>query len=104
VPRITGIRIDDWISRFVSHIVIVRRNMVRNDFMEIAMTNQSNADASHSLAPIFRQLDEVRMSAAERERAKDYLRLADVWIDGVSGAWNRIRSFVRGPGAPVRAG
>jgi len=72
------------------------------------MKNTTNGAGEATLARTFRQLDDMGMSAAERERAKDYLRRSEAVVDAAARAWNLATAFVRGrsqrPSPPATRG
>jgi hypothetical protein len=59
------------------------------------MKNEATLPCDPSLARQLKQLDGVRMTAVERERAKEYLRRAEAVVDVTARAWNRVRGYVR---------
>ncbi len=72
------------------------------------MKDKINGAGEATLARTFRQLDDMGMSAAERERAKDYLRRSEAVVEATARAWNRVRAFTRGrlqrPSRPATRG
>ena len=59
------------------------------------MTTETSLPLDSSLARQLKQLDGMGMTAAERERAKEYLRRADAFMDVTARAWNCVRSYAR---------
>jgi hypothetical protein len=72
------------------------------------MKDTINGAGEATLARTFRQLDDMGMSAAEREQAKDYLRRSEAVVEATARAWNRVRAFARGrlqrPSRPATRG
>ena len=59
------------------------------------MRTETTLPCDPSLARQLKQLDGVGMTAAERERAKEYLRRVEAVVGVTARAWNRARGYAR---------
>jgi hypothetical protein len=59
------------------------------------MKNEATLPCEPSLARQLKQLDGVRMTAVERERAKEYLRRSEALVELTARAWSRVRGYAR---------
>ena len=69
------------------------------------MKPEATLPCDSSLARQLKQLDGMGMTAAERERAKAYLRRAEAVVDVTARAWVRACTYarrLRGSGAAAR--